>query len=255
MFSEHGITAQDVENARLGYPSPFYGLKNLPARLPRIQAFLDELRSNAGNWLATVENVLAGLFPDESLDICVFPIIGYDMGIGLDGAVCMNCNHVPYLDEPLEFLFYIIHECVHVVYERHHHVPALAEVQTPVQWRRYFALWMQNEGFAVYAPLRLRQVHGYLDERDYRVLCDEDQMNLLRLSLLDVLRQLDSDEPLTRAEYLECCFGDQRLTYRMGCALIQRIEDEHGMQAVRQAFTMDGEAFLASWRGFVGAGM
>lgn len=247
LYSE-GLSGQDVENARQGQPSPFYGLEDLPAQMPRVTAFLDLLRANQAAWTSTARTALSDLFPAEDLAITVYPIIGYDMGIGLDGVACLNCNYPPYLDEPCEFLFYAVHECVHVIYERHHRVPPLSEVVSPAEWRSYFNLFLHNEGFAVYAPLRLRSASGHLAERDYRVLSDPAQLEQHRVALLAALDRLQSGPALTQEDYLECCFGPQRLTYRMGCELIRRIEKKGGLAAVRDAFYRDADDFMDAYR-------
>ncbi|HSQ18222.1 MAG TPA: hypothetical protein VLM83_11020 [Anaerolineales bacterium] len=193
-----GITAQDVENALAGKPSPFYGLERLRDNLPRITALLDLLDTRQAEWCATIEAELLYLFPGKSLNITIYPILGYDMGIGLDGLVCMNLNCAAYLDAPLEFLFYALHECVHVIYERCHHLPTLPEVRTPAEWRSYFNLWTQNEGFAVYEPLRLREKLGGLGERDYRVLFDAPQLETHHLAYWHAQERLLEEKPLQR---------------------------------------------------------
>lgn len=183
-----------------------------------------------------IEVELRTLFLDEKLNITIYPILGYDMGIGLDGSVCMNLNCPTYLSEPLEFLFYAIHECAHVLYECRHPIPTLADINTPAEWRSYFNLWTQNEGFAVYAPLRLREKLGHLNERDYRVLFDGPALEFQRLEYLSALGRLLDETPLEREAYLEICFGDRRLTYRLGCELLRRIDHAKDLAAVQQAF-------------------
>lgn len=249
-----GLNPADIDAALRGEPSPFFGLGRLSERLEQVKGLIETLRREGDAWLATAETELHALFPSEALDIPIYPIIGYDMGIGLDGAVCMNVNHAPYLAEPLEFLFYIIHECVHVIYERCHAVPPLADVTAHAEWRAYFCLWLQNEGYAAYAPLRLRLERGCLADRDYRVLMDPQQVEAHRLALLSALKSLQADPPLSQEQYLEICFGDQRLTYRMGCELIRRIEKHYGMDAVREGFYLQGDQWLGKYGGLAGIG-
>ncbi len=243
-----GVSEQDLLDAVDQKKSPFYGLEDWARRLPHVRSLLETVRSQQDEWLPLASSQLARLLPDADLHITVYPIIGYDMGIGLDGCVCMNLNCPQYLAEPREFLFFIIHECVHVLYERCHRVPALDEVNGPAEWRSFFNLWVQNEGFAVYAPLKLRQEMGCLDERDYRVLFDSGAMDSVRRSFMEAERLLNGEAPLTREQYIECCFGDQRLSYRMGCDLLRRIEREHGMEAVRRAFYLDADPFMGEYR-------
>lgn len=242
-----GLTPQDVDDALQGKQSPFYGLDGLPERIEAIQRLLETLRREGVAWLATAESVLAGLFPGEALDIPVYPILGYDMGSGLDGAACLNVNHAPYLAQPREFLFYAIHECTHVIYERSHRLPGLEEIVSPADWRGYFNLWLQYEGYAVYAPLARRVREGCLADGDYRALMNPTQLEAHRQELLATLDALRSETPRPHEQYLEICFGPQRLTYRMGCELIRRIERAYGMQAVRQAFYMSGDEFVGKY--------
>ncbi|HWQ46280.1 MAG TPA: hypothetical protein VN376_05400, partial [Longilinea sp.] len=242
LFSS-GIKPLDVERAVSGERSPFYGMDKFSDRKERILALLNTLRSNIDPWTTVIHNQLSALFPEADLDITVYPIIGYDMGIGLNGAACLNVNTPLYLAEPYEFLFYIIHEATHVIYERAHTIPRLADVMTPMQWRSYFNLWLQNEGYAVYTPLKLRQDLGFLSDHDYKVLSDPALVEEHRQAYLQVKQILDEGLTGDPARYLECCFGDKRLTYRMGCELIRRIESTYGRQAVRQAFTLDCDEF------------
>ena len=243
-----GLNAVDVENALAGKPSPFYGLVGFLPNLPRVAHLLSYLRQQAAEWSAVIEFELRALFPDEKLNITIFPILGYDMGIGLDGSVCMNLNCPTYLNEPLEFLFYAIHECAHVLYERRHPIPILADINTPAEWHSYFNLWTQNEGFAVYAPLRLREKLENLNERDYQVLWDGPALEFHRLEYFFALGQLLDETPLEREAYLEICFGDRRLTYRLGCELLRRIEHTHGLTTVQQAFFMAGDEFMERYK-------
>jgi hypothetical protein len=244
----NGLDPADVENALAGKGSPFYGLHGLRANRARIHALLEHIRENQSAWTVQIDAELKRIFPAEFPPITIYPILGYDMGIGLENSVVMNCNWEPYLNDPREFLYYSIHECVHVLYEHTHEIKPLNAISTPADWQAYFNLWFQNEGFAVYAPLRLRLESGSMNDRDYRVLNDPAQIAVLLAALREILQKLGQEEPLSREEYLECCFGDRRITYRMGCELIRRIEAKHGMEAVREAFLLPAGAFMERYR-------
>lgn len=243
MFST-GLTATDVQSAREGAPTNFYGLENWAKNIPGIQIFLETLRVNQAAWAGLVQDALQAFFIHEPLDIPIYPIIGYDKGIGLSGAACLNINHASYLQDPFEFLAYAIHECVHVVYERYHHIPKLAKVQTPAQWKSYFKLWTQNEGYAVYVPLKFRQAHRLMNEPDYRALSDPQPAAADRHAFLELLNWLEREQPAGRDVYLETCFGPQRLTYRLGCEIIRRIEASQGIEEARRAFYLNSDHFM-----------
>jgi hypothetical protein len=134
------------------------------------------------------------------------------------------------------------------MYERHHSIPTLAEVNTPAEWRSYFNLWTHNEGFAVYAALHIREEFGHLNERDYQVLFDAAKLEHHRLAFLNALESLQSEALLPRDEYLEICFGDMRLTYRLGCELLRRIARVHGQESIQQAFLLNSDRFMESYK-------
>jgi hypothetical protein len=231
-----GLVESDVLRALQGQPSPFYGLRDLNEHLERIRALVGWIEDHQQEWTTTASRELQSLLPAEDPgSITVYPILGYDMGIGLLDCVCMNLNVPHYLNDPLEFFFYMIHEAAHVLYERIHAIPELAQANTPADWWATFGLWLQNEGFAVYAPLRLRRERDSLvEDADYRVLGDPD---LLR-----------AGRPLAREEYLERIFGEERILYRAGCELFRRIERSAGVQsATQEAFYLSGEAFLETY--------
>lgn len=53
---------------------------------------------------------------------------------------------------------------------------------------------------------------------------------------------------MDREAYLEICFGDMRLTYRIGCELLRRIERADGIVTVQQAFLLDGDEFIEGYK-------
>lgn len=240
------LNAADVQHALDGAPSPFYGLRGIAENLPRIRALLAVLQERQHEWLALAGAELLRVLPGADLeDITVYPIIGYDMGIGLGGAICMNLNTPQYLAEPHEFLYFIIHEAVHVLYERSHNVPPLAEIRTPAGWLAYFGLWLQNEGFAVYAPYRLRRANQHLADRDYQVLEDPARRAAALQACASAYRRLAARQALPQEAYLETIFGDQRLTYRAGCHIFSSLAQQQGLAAASRAFYLPPKAFLA----------
>lgn len=244
----NAMTPGDVHQALAGRPSPFYGLRRLNENLPRIYTLLDTLRARQPEWQSLASAELTRLLPGENLDdITVYPIIGYDMGIGLGDSICMNLNTSQYLDEPFEFLYFIIHEAVHILYERNHPIPGLAQIVTPHDWQQYFSLWLQNEGFAVYAPYRLRAANQHLADRDYQVLEDPHRLVDTLKAFAAICLRLDGIQPLPLDDALEAVFGSQRVTYRAGCHIFRCIEQYVGLPAVREAFYTPVEDFITRY--------
>lgn len=243
-----GMVPDDLDRSLRGEPSPFYGLKTVRENLPLTLTLLADIERNGEAWCREADAALRTLLPDEPLDeIVVYPIIGYDMGIGHRGVVCMNANSPAYWDRPEEFLYYMIHEVFHVIYERHHVIPRIAELAAPEQWLSFFHLMLQNEGFAVYAPLALRQERGHMDERDYLVLADPERMREHIAALLSSHRLVASDLSLNFAGYCDHLFGPMRLTYRVGCEMIRRVESVYGFAEVKKAAMLCGDEFWSRY--------
>jgi len=239
------IGLAEVEQALRGEDSPFYGLRNLAANLPRIHKLAETIRAQRGVWQAIAEAEIRRLLPEENLDgITIYPLHGYDMGIGMLDTVCMNLNIERYLREPREFLYYLIHEAMHVVYERCHTVEQAALMTTPARQQAYFGLWVQSEGFAVYAPLRLRTENGDLADADYQTLLDPAALKDSLRICHEIRQMLQSDAPLPPDEFLRQIYGSHRVTYRVGCEILRRIEQRMGPQALKAAFLLKGEDFL-----------
>lgn len=246
-LSSNSITPGDLEAALRGERSSFYGLDRVRERLPEIRTLLQTVRDRESAWLANAHAALAPLFPGEDLGtITLYPIIGYDMGIGLRDAVCMNLNYAPYMVCPEEFGFFIVHEAFHVVYERAHPVAPLSSINSPEEWLSYFEMWVQNEGGATYAPLASRLESGFLADAfgDYGVVTDTGQMREHLADFLHTLTLLGDARSMSRDEHIELLFGSKRLTYRVGCELARRIERSGGLVALQAALRVDGTHFV-----------
>lgn len=229
-----GMDESDIEAAREGRPSRFPGLKQLDVNLPRILCLMRSIEAASVEWSATIETELHALVPHEDLSgIVVYPVIGYDWGIGHSGVVSMNLNSSHYLQNHEEFLYWAIHESFHVVYERYWLMPPVKTVRTPDQWMSLMHLALQNEGYATYAPLAIRQRRVAMDGRDYQVLQDPTLLEAAIKDFLEGHSAAAQRAPLSTEQLLDLCFGSRRLAYTVGCELVRRVEREFGPDAVR----------------------
>ncbi|MDP2871350.1 MAG: hypothetical protein Q8P31_02285 [Bacillota bacterium] len=255
-----------LEAAVRGDDSPFFGLRRVAQNLPRVRALLDVIGRRSDAWIAEAGASLGVIAPGvEQSGVTVYPICGYDAGIGLREAVCLNVNWGVYLDRPEEFLYMMIHEATHVLYGRRNPMSALASVVAPAEWLSLFWRMTQDEGFAVYAPLALRRERGHMGDeshpilRDYQVLSSAGRLAWYLASYREAARRLagrgGGDGTADRDGRMALVFGPHRLTYRVGCELIRRI-GEHGggggAAAVAEAFRMTGDEFMRAHGGLVG---
>lgn len=249
-----GMTPSDIADALAGEDTPFYGLNGVRGNLNRIAEAIECIKGRADEWVRIIKEEISYLLPEQSLDnIVIYPIVGYDTGIGHNGAVCMNLNSEKYLSDPQEMLYVAIHEVFHVIYERIHKLTKLRDLHTLQQFMDFFFIMFQNEGYAVYAALRRRKKDGYMGRKQDRVLSDyvvlQDPEEMRKhidefLSVVDWFAELDS---VDIDDFIARTFGPMRLTYRVGCELICRIEKELGVEAVRQAVYLSGSDFYSQY--------
>ena len=242
-----GLTAEDVTDALSGNSSKFFGLKHLRQNLTELRRLMRVVERQQEAWLQAATSALTEVVDASYLDnVWVYPIIGYDTGIGHNGAACMNLNSPKYLSDHKEFLYFVMHEVFHVVYERIHRIPDLADVNTPDEWVGFVDLFFQNEGYATYVPLEPRVLAGDMRDRDYAVLNNPKRVESCISKYFEV-RDAMMGEQLSREQRMHLGFGPLRLTYRVGAELARRIESVYGKDEVRSAIKKSGTEFWESY--------
>jgi hypothetical protein len=253
------LSGAELDSAVAGEESPFFGFRNVRANLPRIRDFMAAGRQLQRGWLAdAVTSLSAFASRDETAGVTVYPIVGYDAGIGLDGKACLNVNWQIYLERPAEFGYMMIHESTHVILGRCGPLPDLGAERSRSEWYGLFSRMTQDEGFAVYAPLALRLARGHTGDRthpileDYAVLSSRADTQRVLADFRETAADLAGGSNLARDEYLEAIFGSERLTYRAGCEILRRAHAAGGPEAVAAAFRIPGEWFVPEMGELVG---
>jgi hypothetical protein len=246
------LSRSDVARAIEGEETAFSRVEGLDEHRERIGEVLDHVRANEDAWTETIERHLARVTPDADLStVDVYLGIGYSLGVGLESGAYLNLNAPLFLDAPREVLYTALHESSHVVYERTHH--ARSEIgpddfETREGQQRVFDTVFHTEAFATYTPLALREADGDVGGRDhpipqdYAVRSDPERLAALVAEYVTVREQLRAG-PVDRERFLGHLFGGSRLPYRVGCALLARIEEQRGIEAVREAFYLDPADF------------
>jgi len=258
----YDLSAEDLLAAIAGRESPFFGLAGIAKRVAGIERFVVLARQLAPEWVAACESSLARFAGSEDLaQVTIYPIAGYDVGIGVEGAACLNVNSPLFLEQPEEFGYLAIHESCHVLYGLSRPLPEIAGMTAGSDWCGLFSRMTQDEGFAVFSPLALRvagkaanQLGNHPVQRDYAVLADPAALAAASASFLAVAERLSTVQGArpTREECLELIFGPERLTYRDGCEIIRRIEQAEGEAGVRRAFRLPGQLYLKSVGQYIG---
>mgnify|MGYP000539589343 CR=1 FL=1 len=246
------LSRSDVSRALAGEETTFSRVDGFEENRECIDGVLDHVRENEDPWTEQIERQLMRVTPDADLsEVDVYLGIGYSLGVGLEPGAYLNLNAPLFLDNPREVLYTALHESSHVVYERVHH--ARSEIgpedfETRDGQQRVFDTVFHTEAFATYTPLALRRTDGNLGGRDhpipedYRVLSDPDRLADL-VAEYDSVRETLGETALDRQTFVGYLFGGSRLPYRVGCALLDLVEEQRGLEAVTEAFYLDPADF------------
>jgi len=245
-----GLKKEQIERAVRGEKSGYYGVSDLGANREKIEELMDILKGKKDSWLKAIEDELCKVVPHEDKDITIYTVFGYDIGIGLEDGVCVNLNEWLFFHDPRQFLYLGIHECSHTLYSRIHGIPDIDDMKTNEDRISFFNTFLQTEGYAVYTPLKLRLEDGYTGSEehfitaDYQVASDDERMRMVVKDHDELREDLKDSDNWSIQEYMNRAFGEKRFTYRVGCSLVDQIEQEKGIDEVRKAFYMDADEFV-----------
>lgn len=248
-----GLEKEQIERAVDGGESDYYGVSDIDENREKIEDLMDVIRENEKIWLDKIEAELDRVVQDENKDITIYPVFGFDIGIGLEDGVCINLNEQLFFDDPCHFIYLAIHESSHALYSRIHGMPNIMEVESAEDRISFFNTFFHSEGYAVYTPLKSRKDDGYMGSKghyitqDYYELSAEDRIKE-HVKKYDKLREdLKDSEDWSLEKYMDRAFGEERLAYRVGCTMINQIEKEKGMDEVREAFYLDADEFVEKY--------
>ncbi len=186
----------------------------------------------------------------------LFLTFGYDIGVALAPNASLNCTHAHFDGHPRELLYYAIHELHHVGFMDYQRPPRLADVKTCADLLRLVEYSTQMEGMAVLAAYqRRRDDHALGDDADYVALEDGDRMRAELASYFRDYRYLEGrGGQLADADawaVIQRMSSGERLWYRVGALMAQRIERSNGRAAV-VALVREGPAsFMATYQALI----
>lgn len=250
------LSREDVIRAMAGEQTTFAHVGTLEANRERIHRLLDHVRSKEVDWTEQMKRHLERVTPDEDVsDIPLFLAIGYELGIGLQAGAYVNLNEPLFLEQPRQLLYVGIHESSHVLYDRVHGFSdelESASLDSLQGQRTFFNTLFHTEAFATYTPLKLREANGNAWDfdhticEDYRVVADETQLQRL-VEEYDAFRETLREETVPRETLWTYTFSELRLPYRVGCAMVDKIEEKRGLDEVRNAFYLSPDDFLEEY--------
>lgn len=240
------VREEDFGQALNGQPSNLYGLRNVQDNACDIERLVAYVERNRTRLVRLVAGALQRIFPTTCWQNTeLHCIVGYDIGIGLQGRVAINLNSPKYLSDAKEIDFFLIHEATHVAYERLHGPMRLDWMTQLGGLRKLVCTLVQNEGLAVYSALAPREQAGQLAERDYLPLQQPTMLAGKIQSLWEVMQLLQSEVPSeAQVEEVLNRLSDERLSYVVGCYMFQEIERRGGLPAVRVASQLPAQEFV-----------
>lgn len=250
------LSREDISEAIAGKQTSFSQVRNLEKDRERIIRLIEHANTNEADWIVEIERQLKRVTPDEDVsDLPLFLAVGYELGIGLRNGAYLNLNEPLFLRMPRQLLYVAIHESSHVLYDRVHNFsselgPELLDSQEGQQ--TVFNTLFHTEAFATYTPLNLRKHEGNVGEHDfpicedYRVLADETRLQH-HVVEYDSFRDTLQKKAVSQKTLWTRSFGESRLPYRVGCAMLRGIEEKQGREEVREAFYTDPGEFIEEY--------
>ena len=221
-----------------------------------LEYFQGPMRDDPG-WVADVLRYL----PEEfRFHATLYLTFHYDLGVAEGPTASLNGAHHCFAEHPRELVYYAIHELHHVGFMAYQPAKPLAALRTYGDLARFVAYGTQLEGMAVWAAYPRRLQEGALAQDglgDYVALQDAARMDRMEAAYFKAYGALlaKGEQPLEAGAIplaLEA-FGTDRLWYRVGARMAQRLEAARGRQGLVGLVKTGPEAFLAAYRQVAGA--
>ncbi len=250
--NEFGI--EDVDRAIEGISDEAYGLRNLLNNIDRIEILYRELVSKEKEWLSEVESYIAKLFNiNDHLVTTIYPVIGYDIGIGLDKKVCVNLNSEICLNNIKELISIIIHETAHTFFEEIH--GSIFEThcsKTLSDMKNFLHNAIQYEGVGIFSAEDYRNKNnlpneGSVIQEDYLIASCNKRRKDIRNEYKRLLNDLNTGRINSSQEFLTRTFGKSKLAHRLGYSIFTEINQTSGIEGVREAIRIPNSEFAAKY--------
>ena len=181
----------------------------------------------------------------------LFLTFGYDIGVAFAPNASLNCTHPHFGTQPRELLYYAIHELHHVGFMTYQTPPRLADLKSCADLLKLVEYSTQMEGMAVLAAYQRRRAdHALADDPDYVALEDAKRIQDDLATYLEDYAYLKGRgaQPADAEAWavIERMSSGERLWYRVGAFMAQRIEASKGRAVLVELVKPGPAAFLAA---------
>ncbi len=183
----------------------------------------------------------------------LFLTFGYDIGVAFRPNASLNCTHARFHRHSRELLYYAIHELHHTGFMSYHAPPKFAEIKTCADLLHAVEYLTQLEGMAVLAAYERRRGDGALnDDPDYAALQDDKRMQADLVSYFKEYEYLKNrgNQPVDHDAWavLNRLSSGERLWYRVGALMAQRIEAANGRAALVELIKQGPAQFIRTYQ-------
>jgi hypothetical protein len=185
-----------------------------------------------------VNDTLRYLPADFGFNGSLFLTFGYDIGVAFRQNASLNCTHAHFKNQR-ELLYYAIHELHHTGFMSYQLPPKLADIKSCADLLNLVEYSTQLEGMAVLAAYQRRSDDKALvDDPDYVALQSERTMDEEEASYFKEYNYLKSrgTQPADAEAWtvIKRMSSEERLWYRVGARMAQRIEEAKGRAALQR---------------------
>lgn len=199
-----------------------------------------------------VNDTLRYLPADFRFHGTLFLTFGYDIGVAFGPTASLNCTHSHFNQHARELLYYAIHELHHTGFMSYQTPPRLADMTTCADLLHLVEYSTEMEGIAVLAAYQRRHDERALgDDPDYVALQDEKRMQSDEASYFKDYKYLKSrgTQPVDADAWavIDRMSSGERLWYRVGARMAQRIEESKGRAALVELVKQGPARFVATY--------
>ncbi len=179
-----------------------------------------------------------------SSEFSLHTMIGYDIGIVINGHALLNLAHPLFHQHPRELIYFAMHELHHVGYTAFHPPFAFDDLHSTKHLLDAIYYSTHLEGMAVFTSLSRRLQENGLHHEDYPILLDPKQREIRIREYFTLLNSLihESPRPLMPQDFeiFEVMSGSpKRLWYITGAHMAQTIDELYGRNQLLQT-VIDG---------------
>jgi hypothetical protein len=220
---------------------------DVPATRKRLQAIERDKASLARCWKEA-----AAYLPSGALDRSTLYLqVGYDIGSAVAGDASLNIAHERFTTNPREIWLSCVYEVHRAGVQQRHELPSLSQARRVSDLAALVRYFTFLEGMAVHAARGWRaQRNALRADSDYVALGDPRRMTRYEQEYFRLYNEIAGDSGMLREtnwEIVQRMSTGDRLWYRVGALMAERIERARGREFLRRLVIEGPDRFFATY--------